>query len=77
MGRVARAGCEMLVMVGQGPVGVLVRGGREVGGDAYASAVPVSRKRKRSLANLVGPLGGPKWIGADLVLMCVRGIALS
>lgn len=67
----------MLIMVGQGPVGVLVTGGREVGGGAYASAVPVSRKRKRSLPNLVGPSGGPKWIGADQVLMCVRGIAMS
>lgn len=38
---------EMLVVVGQGPVGVLVTGGREVGGGAYASAVPVSRKRKK------------------------------
>ncbi len=32
---------------------------------------------KRSLANLVGHSGGPKWIGADLVLMGVRGIAMS
>src|SRR5918997_2760510 len=37
----------MLVGVGQGPVGVLVTGGREVGGGAYAAAVPVSRKRKK------------------------------
>jgi hypothetical protein len=32
---------------------------------------------KGSLASLVGLSGGPKWIGADLVLMCVRGIAMS
>jgi hypothetical protein len=77
MGRGGPGSVEMLVMVGQGPVGVLVPGARQVG------AVPMLRRclcrgnGKRSLENLVGPSGGPQWIGADLVLMCVRGITMS
>lgn len=56
----ARAGREILVGVGQGPVGVLVTGGREVGRGAYASAVPVSRKRKKKSGKSGRSVGRPQ-----------------